>query len=291
MGVLWGIVAAAMIGCSDSAARTTARRCSIGVLVMLVVWLSLVCLLALYGVPDLSPPRRQLFLLSSMAGCLHILVLFLLYPALARGPVSIAVAAASVSVLILVGLNIAVGSSWTWMQVACAIAVLLGIVMATRREGVDGVAYSPRHLQFTALLGLGAGTVSALRIFFVQEGADQLGAVDALIAMRIGAAVAILPVVIVARLRSGGLQWPRGWLLAVVAAQVATETLAFLALLHGSATTSRVGVAVGFGVTPVMSTLAAKIFLGDPIGKRRGMWIAFVAAAVILAVLAAPEQT
>lgn len=291
MGVLWGIMAAAMIGCSDSAARTTARRCSVSVLVMLVVWLSLACLLALYGVPDLSPPRRQLLLLSAAAGCLHIVVLFLLYPALARGPVSIAVAAASVSVLILVGLNIAAGSSWTWPQVACAVAVLLGIVMTTRREGVDGVAYSPRHLRLTALLGLGAGTVSALRIFFVQEGADQLGAVDALIAMRVGAAVAILPVVAVASFRSGGLQWPRGWLLAVLAAQVLTETLAFLALLYGSATTSRVGVAVGFGATPVMSTLAARVFLGDPIGKRRGLWIGFVAAAVMLTVLAAPEPT
>lgn len=290
MGVIWGIVAASLIGCSDSAARVTARRCSISVLVLVVVWLSLAALLAIFGVPEGGADRIGLLALSAVAGCLHIMVLFLLYPALARGPVSIAVAAASVSVLILVGLNIAAGSSWNWMQIACAFAVLLGIVMTTRREGVDGVAYSPRHLRITALLGLGAGTVSAIRIFFVQEGADQLGAVDSLIAMRAGAAVAIIPAVAIARMQFGPLQWPRGPLLAVVLMQVLSETLAFLAFLHGSAVTSRVGVAVGFGSTPLMSTLAARVFLGDPIGKWRGIWIAFVAAAVMLAVVTAPEQ-
>ena len=79
---------------------------------------------------------------------------------------------------------------------------------------------------------------------------------------------------------------PRGRIGSLVILQVLLETAAVLALLYGSVVAGRIGAAVGFAVVPAASTIAARLFLGDPIGRRRGWWVLFVVACVVLSTLA-----
>ena len=291
MGVLWGLLAAGFIGCADSVTRVTARQLSISVLILITVWLSLAGMLAVIGIPSFDEPERRFALgLSLFSGVLHIVVLFLLFPALARGPVSTAAASASTVVIFLVALNAVAGAAWTPVQLAAAVGVFLGIAMASRPESASPNDYSSGHLRITAALGLSAAVVSAFRVFLIQESATVVGPADSLIAMRMGACVAILPVVAAIRRVRGSLTWPNQKNAVLVLLQAVFETLAFLALLFGSVVASPVGAALGFGAAPVFSTLLAKIWLGDAIGRKRGWWILFVALSVALAVLGAPEQ-
>ncbi len=288
MGALWGLLAAGLIGCADSASRVTARRMPIPHLVLFTTWLALPLGILLFGLPDVaSGPSRFLVALSVFGGFLHVGVLVLLFRALARGPVSVAVAGTAASVVFLITWNVLAGEPWTYLQLVAGLGVFLGVAMATRPEKGQLEVYPTRHLQITALLGLCAGFVSSIRLFLVQEASTDIGAADAMVAMRFGAAAAILPVVLIPlRGRVVGIRIPRGGIGLLVILQVLLETFAILALLHGSVVAGRIGAAVGFSALPAASTIVARVFLGDAIGRRRGWWILFVVASVALATIA-----
>ena len=288
MGALWGLLAAGLIGCADSASRVTARRMPIPHLVLFTSWLALPLGILLFGLPDVSSgPQRLSVALSVFAGFLHVGVLVLLFRALAKGPVSVAVAGTAASIVFLITWNILAGEPWTYLQLLAGLGVFIGVAMATRPERGRFEVHAPRHLQVTALLGLGAGFVSSIRLFLVQEASTHIGAADAMVAMRFGAAAAILPVVLIPlRGRLNAIRIPRGGIGLLVVLQVFLETAAILSLLHGSVAAGRIGAAVGFSALPAASTIVARIFLGDPIGRRRGWWILFVVASVALATIA-----
>ena len=288
MGALWGLLAAGLIGCADSAARVTAQRVPIPHLILFTSWLALPIGLLLFGVPDLtSAPLRWSASLALVGGFLHVGALVLLFRALADGPVSVAVAGTASGTVFLITWNVLAGEPWSLVQLFAGIGVFFGVAMATRPERGPAETRDPRQLRTTALLGLGAGFLSSVRLFLVQEASVEIGPGDAMVAMRFGAAAAILPVVLIGlRGRMDALRIPSGRLGVLVILQTLLETAALLALLHGSVSASRVGAAVGFAALPAASTIAARLFLGDAIGRRRGWWILFVVACVGVATLA-----
>ena len=144
--------------------------------------------------------KRSVALVASLAlvgGFLHVGVLVLLFRALADGPVSVAVAGAASSTVFLITWNVLAGEPWTLVQLFAGIGVFFGVAMATRPERGPAETRDPRQLRTTALLGLGAGFLSSVRLFLVQEASVEIGPGDAMVAMRFGAAGAILPVVLI----------------------------------------------------------------------------------------------
>ena len=288
MGALWGLLAAGLIGCADSATRVTARRMPVPHLVFFTAWLALPLGILLFGLPDMaSVLSRWSVFLAVLAGFLHVGVLVLLFRALADGPVSVAVAGTASNVVFLIAWNVLAGEPWTMLQIVAGLGVFLGVAMATRPEQGPRETATSSQLRKTALLGLGAGFFSSVRLFLIQESSAGIGPGDAMVGMRVGAAAAVLLLLLVLlRGRLSGIRIPRGRIGGLVILQVLLETSAVLALLHGSVVAGRIGAAVGFAVVPAASTIAARLFLGDPIGRRRGWWILFVVACVILATLA-----
>ena len=288
MGVLWGLLAAGLIGCADSAARITARRMPIPQLVLFTTWLALPLGLLLFGIPDLTRPEaRVASLYALLAGVLHVGVLACLFRALADGPVSVAVAGTATNVVFLISWNILAGEPWHPLQLLAGFGVFLGVSLAARPERGVEEGRSLAELRRTALFGMGAGFLSSLRLFLVQESSEVIGAGDSLVGMRTGAALAILALLAIQlRGRLQRVRVPGGALALLVVVQVLLETGALLALLHGSVSASRIGAALGFATVPATSTLCARMFLGDPVGRRRLGWILFVVACVALATLA-----
>ena len=247
MGALWGLLAAGLIGCADSASRVTARRMPIPHLILFTSWLALPLGILLFGLPELTSgaPRRSA-ILGICGGFLHVGVLVCLFRALADGPVSVAVAGAASSVVFLIAWNVLAGEPWHLLQLVAGVGVFLGVAMAARPERGTAEARILRQIRTTALFGLGAGFLSSIRLFLVQEASDGIGAGDAMVAMRFGAAAAILPVVLIqVRGRLDSVLIPVGRIGVLVILQVFLETVAILALLHGSVTAGRVGAAVG----------------------------------------------
>ena len=286
-GVVWGLLGASFIGVSDCVARVTAQRVSMALLLAAVMGLSTIALTGWMLITG-DWPRWHAYgwTTSAISGILNLVALVLLYNALARGPVSVASPAASSFSVMLVGLNALAGAPFVWQQGAAIALVFFGVVMLARRGRVPD-AYDAAHLRMTALLGLSAAMVVSVRMFLAQEAGDVLGAMQALYLNRVFALTGVSIVLAVDFIRGRPQDWPRGSMVWLVVVQATLETLALGSFLFGSAGAGRIGASIGFSSFAAVTALTAWVWLGEPIGWRRGFWMMVVAAGIAIAIAAA----
>ncbi|MEM8971973.1 MAG: EamA family transporter [Pseudomonadota bacterium] len=288
-GVLWGLLGATFIGTSDCVARVTAQRVSMSVLLFAVMGLSTVALTVwMAATGDWPRWDGYAWLVSAISGLLNLLALYLLYTALARGPVSVASPAASSFSVMLVGINAIAGQPFVWEQLIAILMVFMGIAMLARRDQ-RGDAHDARYLRVTALLGLGAAIVVAGRMFLAQEAAVVLGSMEALYLNRIFALAGVVCLLLTAFGTSKTQTWPStGQIACLVALQSLLETLALGSFLIGSQVGDRIGASIGFASFAAVTAIAAWIWLGESIGWRRGLWMTWVAIGIGFAILSSP---
>jgi len=291
-GVLWGLLGAILIGGSDCIARVTAKRVSLGVLVLCVMLMSFASLNVHAVLIDSWPQWHfRAWVYSALSGSLNVVVLSLLYMALARGPVAVASPTASVFVVLLLGLNVIAGESWTIWQVLATFIVFGGVFMLSRESSVDtDEQYDAAWLRLTVMYALGAAFAVAVRMFLAQEASDLIDPMSALYLNRGFALVAVVMLILFQLLKGLQLNWPKGArMLWLVALQSALETMALGAFLIGSQDGNRVAATIGFPGFAAATTIAARIWLGEKIGIQRSLWITVVAVGIVLAVLGAPR--
>lgn len=290
IGILWGLAGAGLIGVSDCVARVTAQRVSLPILLLVIMGAGFLALGPILWAAGRLPEWHAYGWAAAVgSGLLNLVALAFLFLALARGPVTVASPTASSFTIMLVGINGLAGHAVAPLQAVAAMVVFGGIVMLARRgRGGEAEAHhDAAWLRTTALLALGAALAVAVRMFLAQEAAEAIGELETVLLTR-GFAVAGILLFIVARRRSAPLVWPDRRTLPLVLLQAALEILALGAFLFGSAGEGRVGAAIGFSVFPAVTALTAWIWLGEPIGLRRAIWMGVVAGGVGLGILAAP---
>jgi len=260
-GVIWGLLGATLIGGSDVVARVTAQKVSLSVLFLAVMGLSFVA--------------------------------HFLYRALARGPVTVASPAASSFVVILVALNVMGGQPFSGWQVLAALIVFAGVALLAQHDAkVDAATnYDADWLRITALFGLAAAGSIALRMFLAQEATVALGVLPALYLNRVFALLAVFAMLAWQWQQKVALNWPSGGLRWLVLLQAVLETVALSAFLFGSQGTGRVGAAIGFAAFAAVSAIIARVWLSEPIGARRSIWMGVVALGVALAAMTGPAAS
>lgn len=281
---------AVLIGVSDCIARVTAQRVTMVLLLFLIMATSLSTLLVWMGVNG-DWPRWHAYAwgVSAISGFLNIVALVFLYLSLARGPVTVASPAASSFAVILVLLNTLAGEPYALGQVGAGLLVFLGVIMLARADpdGETREEYDAAWLRMTALLALCCAASIALRMFLAQEAQAHLGAVHALALNRIFAVSTVLLALGVWLLQRRELVWPQGTVWRLVAIQAVLEMAALGVFLIGSGV-GRIGATIGFSAFSAITALTAWVWLKEPIGKRRGLWIVVVALGVALAGYLAP---
>lgn len=296
-GLLWGLLGAVLIGASDCTARVTSQRVSLLPLIFCVMAISTVILtVALLATDSMPPWHTRAWLASALSGALNVVALFLLYKALAYGPVSVASPAASSFAVILVLLNALAGEPWTTYQAVAVVMVFIGVVMLSARAETaaqqpdSAHQYSKRWLRRTTLLATGAAMTVAFRMFFAQEATADVGATSALYLNRlfalISCCIALFVIWITQRHNTGVStpnQWPTGTVVWLVLMQGLFEMAALAAFLTGSEGDGRVAATIGFSTFAAATTLIAWAVLKEPIGWWRGIWIAFISVGVVLA--------
>lgn len=288
IGILWGLLGATFIGVSDCVARVTAKQVSMNLLLAAVMGLSTVALTVWMFITGAWPQwHAYAWTASALSGGLNLLALGLLYTALVRGPVSVASSATSSFSVMLVAVNALAGAPFVWQQGAAIGLVFIGIVMLARRGRSEG-DFDAGHLRITALLGLAAAAVVAARMFLAQEAGDILGAMQSLYLNRAFALVGVVVLLFVDVTRGRKQAWPRGAMVWLVLIQAALETLALGSFLIGSAGDGRIGASIGFSSFAAISAITAWIWLGEPIGWRRGFWMLVVASGIAVAILFSP---
>ena len=213
IAVLWGLLAAVLVGTSDAIARKTSQHCDLNVLTLLVMAMSTTGMTVWLLVQGQWPSWHLSAWLASMAsGSLNVVVLYLLYSALRRGPVSVASPAASTFTVMLVGWNIAAGEPWSYSQLIAVVMVFLGVMMLAKKTSKPGIddQYSAKWIRDTALIGLAAALAVSLRMFLAQDAGEILGASNSLYLNRIFASIASTAVVGYLLITHKNVQWPQG---------------------------------------------------------------------------------
>jgi len=287
-GIIWGLLGASFIGVSDCVARVTARQVSMALLLAAVMGFSTVTL-TIWMFATGAWPHWDAYAwgASAISGILNLIALALLYSALVRGPVSVASSATSSFSVILVALNALSGAPFIWQQGAAIAMVFLGIVMLSQRGRREG-DFDAAHLRITALLGLAAAIVVAARMFLAQEAGDILGAMQSLYLNRAFALVGVIALLVSDIFRGRKQSWPSGAMVWLVSIQAILETLALGSFLFGSVGDGRIGASIGFSSFAAISALVAWVWLGEPIGLRRGFWMLVVASGIAIAIAVSP---
>ncbi len=292
IGIGCGLLGAVFIGGSDCIARVTSQRTSNSILILCVMGLSTTVLSVWLLTQNNFPPwHLTAWVASAISGALNVAALYFLYIALARGPVAVASPAASSFTVILVLMNVVSGEPWSPSQLFATLVVLAGVAMLAQKSGDndDAASYDAAWLRTTALFGLAAGIVVAVRMFLAQEATDALGAMHGLYLNRLFATLSCLVLIAVQLARSDQLVAPANrstWLLII--AQAILESSALAAFLLGSSLGDRVSATVGFSAFAAATVIIARVFLGERVGWWRGIWIAIIGAGVIVAVVGRP---
>lgn len=293
-GMILGLIGAVLIGASDCIARVTTQRVSNSILILAIMAISsLLLTIWLTATSDFPPFQLWAWLASALSGALNVIALYLLYLALARGPVAVASPAASTFAVILVIMNALSGEPWTMLQGFAIVLVFAGVSMLSRQApGTDtdnSSSYSTEWLQKTAVLGLGAALAIALRMFLAQEATAELGALHGLYLNRLFAMAACVILLVTQLAFSQKLQVPRdAATLKLVVAQSLLEMSALGVFLAGSFYGGRVSAGIGFSAFAAAAVIIARIFLGELIGWWRALWISVIGLGVILAVVGSP---
>lgn len=292
-GILWGLLGATLIGSSDCIARVTAQRVSTSILILFIMLISTGILSAwLVATNNLPPWHTWAWLASALSGFLNVVALYLLYLALARGPVAVASPAASSFAVILVAMNALAGEQWSVAQVFATIIVFVSVAMLSRQGPgpEDSSQYSGAWLQKTALLGIAAAIAIALRMFLAQEAGDELGAAHGLYLNRLFATLTCTVLVAVQLSLKHPLRFPdnkKTTLLIVF--QSLLEMAALGAFLAGSYYGDRVSASIGFSAFAAATVIIARIFLGEIISWWRALWITAIGIGVVLAIVGNPQ--
>ena len=225
---------------------------------------------------------------SAASGLLNLVALYFLYRALANGPVAVASPIASSFSVILVAMNGLAGEPLVWQQGLAIAIVFLGVTMLSRGPSA-AVDFPAAHVRTTAMLALAAAITIALRMFLAQDAAEALGALPALYLNRAFALCGVVVLLAYDLARSHNLQMPPKSMIGLVLLQAALETLALASFLLGSEGDGRVGATIGFASFAAITALTAWIWLGEPVGWRRGFWMAVISGGIAVAVLAGPR--
>ncbi|OED36689.1 hypothetical protein AB833_26435 [Chromatiales bacterium (ex Bugula neritina AB1)] len=291
-GILWGLLGAFLIGASDCIARVTSQRVSTSLLILIITGLSALSITVWLAVTGSLPPwHTQAWLASAASGVLNVAALYLLFLALARGPVAMASPAASSFAVILVLLNIATGEQWTVIQLIATLVVFAGVAMLPRHASDENGDYNTAWLQKTAFLGFCAGVTIAFRMYLAQDATAILGATYAVYLNRLFAGFACLLLVIFQMVRQDKLQWPADRsTAALILAQSVLEMAALGAFLTGSTQGGRVTATIGFSAMAAATVIIARVFLHEKIGWWRASWISVIGIGVVAAILGTPSD-
>jgi len=286
IAVLWGLLAAVFVGTSDAIARKTSQHTDLNVLTLCVMALSTGGMTVWFLLQGNWPEWHfNAWLASAVSGSLNIVVLYLLYLALRRGPVSVASPAASTFTIMLVFLNALAGEPFAYSQLIAVVMVFTGIVMLAKKNNNPGVddQYDSQWIRKTALIGLAAALAVALRMFLAQDAGVILGPVNALYLNRIFALIAATGVVTFLVLKNPNTKWPPRSIWGLITLQAALEALALGFFLIGSAGEGRIGASIGFSAFAAVTAIVTSYWLGERIGRSRALWMGVVVAGLMLA--------
>ncbi len=280
-GYIWGMISALGYGTGDFVARFTGRALGANTAVFGVFLTGSLLLSAsfLLSPADISFSWHNAWLLP-LAGIANMLMLVLLFTALARGPISIAAPiVASHPALILVILLL-LGVIPNAKELLGLVVVILGVALLSRQTAhfTSSNEMTPAYLKRTIVIALAANVAYAVQVIAAQQVAIEYGSLLAAWATRVFGLAAILIVFMGKRERIViPLRW---WPIVVV--HGCLDAIGVFALALGSLGGGRIATAVISSAFPVVTVLLARIFIGEPVSGKQWIAIAIIVAGVAL---------
>lgn len=280
-GYIWGMISALGYGTGDFVARFTGRALGANTAVFGVFLTgSLLLTISLLIFPtEINFSWHNAWLLP-LAGIANMLMLVLLFTALARGPISIAAPiVASHPALILVILFL-LGVLPNEKELAGLVIVITGVALLSRQTNhfTSSEELTPAYIRQTIVIALAANVAYAVQVIAAQQIAIEYGSLQAAWATRVFGLAAIL--IVFAGKRERIVIPIRWW--PIVIAHGMLDAVGVFALALGSLGSGRIATAVISSAFPVVTVLLAKIFIAEQVSGKQWVAIAVIVAGVAL---------
>ena len=270
-GIFWGLTSSLGYGVADFIARFTGKALGSSMAVFgvfLTGSLLLTGYLFYFPIEFVFSPR-DLWLLP-LAGISNMLMLVLLFTAIARGPISIAAPiVASHPALVLVFLLV-LGESPNILEVSGLFVVVFGVIFLSRQTAHFALDQSMDHSYVgkTILIAMAANFAYALQVITAQQVAIDHSAIQSAWATRFFGLIAILIFLIGKRER---IYVPvRWWPIVIVHGSL--DAVGVLSLVLGSEGSGRIVATVISSTFSVITVLLARIFIKESVSTKQ--WVA-----------------
>ena len=280
-GYIWGMISALGYGTGDFVARFTGRALGANTAVF-GVFLTGSLLLSvsfLFFPAEINFSWHNAWLLP-LAGIANMLMLVLLFTALARGPISIAapIVASHPALILVILLLLGVMPDAT--ELAGLVIVISGVALLSRQTAhfTSSEEMTPAYIRQTIVIALAANVAYAVQVITAQQIAIEYGSLQAAWATRVFGLAAIL--IVFAGKRERILIPIRWWPIVIVHGML--DAVGVFALALGSLGSGRIATAVISSAFPVVTVLLAKIFIAEPVSSKQWLAIAVIVAGVAL---------
>ena len=270
-GIFWGLTSSLGYGVADFIARFTGKALGSSMAVFgvfLTGSLLLTGYLFYFPIEFVFSPR-DLWLLP-LAGISNMLMLVLLFTAIARGPISIAAPiVASHPALVLVFLLV-LGESPNILEVSGLFVVVFGVIFLSRQTSHFALDQSMdrSYVGKTILIAMAANVAYALQVITAQQVAIDHSAIQSAWTTRFFGLIAILIFLIGKRER---IYVPvRWWPIVIVHGSL--DAVGVLSLVLGSEGSGRIVATVISSTFSVITVLLARIFIKESVSPKQ--WVA-----------------
>ncbi|MEM6602451.1 MAG: DMT family transporter [Pseudomonadota bacterium] len=288
--IIYGLLAAFLIGTSDFLSRFSAAKRSS---VYPVMWVAFMGSLILWAYTsyfqdyNFAAQEAHIYFATALSGVLNVVALICLYRAIARGPVAVASPFVSSSTVFIVVIWFFMGVqptiyNYLGMLLSVVGAITIGYFNKQKDTGHDTI-----HICQTAALSLIAAICFAVRLFLLQYFTEDIGADNALLQVRFFGLVAILIYALYLTFK-GNIIFPtqqdfkfRQDVL-IPAAQGVFETLGVLLILIASVGDYRVTVPAVFASFSIVTVTWSVLIFKEKISIGRMIGIMILISGVVI---------
>jgi drug/metabolite transporter (DMT)-like permease len=280
-GFLEGLGAAACLGSSDFVSRTNSRRIGSFAAASLALTLGTIPFLLFWPFPDLTNIDQPSLIFALLAGLLNPVALWLVFKALARGPIAVVSPIITANPALVVLVNGFLGYSPGLLEGLALAMIFVGVLIVSGLYRGVQVLAAGEVAASVVVMAVSASLLLAFRLVMIELSVDGMGAHDAFILSRLASIVFCVGVFVVSvtqRQQLAGLGQLSWWPMLILHATL--ENLGALFLFTGSVGEGKTIMPVVFSTLTVFTLFWAVTIAKEKIAPRRWFGVAVVLTGV-----------
>ncbi|MAW12736.1 MAG: hypothetical protein CML57_00750 [Rhodobacteraceae bacterium] len=281
-GFLEGLGAAACLGTSDFVSRTNSRRIGSFAAASMALTLGTIPFLLFWPFPDFTSLDPAYLFFALVAGLLNPVALWLVFKALARGPIAVVSPIITANPALVVLVNGFMGYNPGLLEGAALAVIFAGVLIVSGLYRGLKVLIAGEVAAAVVVMAVSASLLLALRLVMIELSVDGMKVHDAFVLSRLASIVfcgAVFVVSMTQRQQLRGLVQVSWWPMIVLHATL--ENMGALLLFEGSVGEGKAIMPVVFSTLTIFTLFWAVTIAKEHIAPRRWFGVAVVLTGVV----------